>query len=88
MDGLEKFREHFKDFKENYVIIGGLASYLLLDDSGFDMVRATKDIDIVLSVEALNDEFVDHFWEFIQAGGYGAIKQSTGERRFYRFARK
>lgn len=85
MDGLDKFREHFKDFKGNYVIIGGLASYLLLDDSGFDMVRATKDIDIVLSVEALSDEFVSQFWAFVRAGGYSAIKQSTGERRFYRF---
>lgn len=85
MHGLDKFREHFKNFKENYVIIGGLASYLLLDDSGFDMVRATKDIDIVLSVEALSDEFVNHFWEFVRAGGYSAAKQSTGERRFYRF---
>lgn len=85
MDGLDKFREHFKDFKENYVIIGGLASYLLLDDSGFDMVRATKDIDIVLSVEALTDKFVSHFWTFVKAGGYSSIRQSTGERQFYRF---
>lgn len=85
MDGLDKFREHFIDFKENYVIIGGLASYLLLDESGFDMVRATKDIDIVLCAEALDKKFVNHFWDFVRAGGYSAIKQSTGERRFYRF---
>ncbi len=49
------------------------------------MARATKDIDIVLSVEALSDEFVSHFWAFVRAGGHNAIRQSTGERRFYRF---
>lgn len=58
--GLDKFREYFQDFKDNYVIIGGLASYLLLDDAGFDMARATKDIDLVLSVEALNDAFISN----------------------------
>ena len=67
MDGLDKFREYFQDFKDNYVIIGGLASYLLLDDAGFDMARATKDIDLVLSVEAPNDRFISQFWKFVKA---------------------
>ena len=65
--GLDKFREYFQDFKDNYVIIGGLASYLLLDDAGFDMARATKDIDLVLSVEAPNDRFISQFWKFVKA---------------------
>ena len=38
IDGLDKFQEYFQYFQDNYVIIGGLASYLLLDDAGFDMV--------------------------------------------------
>ena len=32
--------------------------------------RATKDIDLVLIVEALSDAFVQRFWEFIKTGGY------------------
>ncbi|WP_312459224.1 hypothetical protein [Proteiniclasticum sp.] len=83
--GLHKFREYFQDFKDNYVITGGLASYLLLDDAGFDMARATKDIDLVLSVEALTDTFISQFWKFVKAGGYTCIRKSTGKRRFYRF---
>ena len=83
--GLDKFREYFQDFKDNYVIIGGLASYLLLDDAGFDMARATKDIDLVLSVEALTDTFISQFWKFVKAGGYTCVRKSTGKRRFYRF---
>ena len=86
--GLDKFREYFQDFKDNYVIIGGLASYLLLDDAGFDMARATKDIDLVLSVEALTDTFISQFWKFVKAGGYTCIRKSTGKRRFYRFTER
>lgn len=75
--GLDKFREYFQDFKDNYEIIGGLAIYLLLDDAGFDNTRATKDIDLVLSVEALNDTFIGQYWKFVKAGGYTCVRKST-----------
>ncbi len=29
--GLKKFREHFKDFRDNYIIIGGNACDVILD---------------------------------------------------------
>jgi hypothetical protein len=47
--------------------------------------RATKDLDIVLYVEALDAEFVRAFWEFVRAGGYEVQEKSTGEKQFYRF---
>lgn len=50
--------------------------------------RATKDLDIVLVIEALNAEFAGAFWAFIRAGKY-AIRQVggiDGQRPvFYRF---
>jgi len=32
--------------------------------------RATKDLDIVLSVETLDVSFVRAFWEFVRTGKY------------------
>jgi hypothetical protein len=44
---LEKFREHFAGFEDNYVIIGGTACDIALRDT--DMrPRATDDIDMIL----------------------------------------
>ena len=47
--------------------------------------RATKDLDIVLCVEALDAEFVSAFWTFVKAGQYEHRQKSTGQRQFYRF---
>ena len=57
---------------------------LLLDEGGLDF-RATKDIDVVLYVEAVSAEFLDAFWTFVKDGGYKIAQQGTGERLFYRF---
>jgi hypothetical protein len=82
--GLELFGHHFRDFRDRYVLIGGVASALAMEDAG-DSFRATKDLDIVLVVEALDAGFVAHFWAFIDAGGY-QIRLKGGEKPcFYRF---
>jgi hypothetical protein len=47
--GLEIFKEYFKDYSENYIIIGGTACDVIIDDAGFE-ARATKDIDIILII--------------------------------------
>ncbi len=47
--------------------------------------RATKDLDLVLCVEAIKTEFVQHFWDFINAGGYQFRKKDTGKAHLYRF---
>lgn len=82
--GLDVFREHFKDFQKSYVLIGGVACYLNMDEAGIDF-RATKDLDIVLCAEALDADFIAHFWEFVKAGGYQNQQKSTGDKQFYRF---
>ena len=50
--GLAKFREQFRSHAGQYVLIGGAACDLLMEEAGLEF-RATKDLDIVLSVEAL-----------------------------------
>lgn len=82
--GLDIFREHFKDYAENYVIIGGTACDININELGLTP-RATKDIDIILVVEALNSEFVKHFWEFIKSGNYGGKEKNMDDRKYYRF---
>lgn len=83
--GLETFKEHFKDFQDSYIIIGGTACDIILEEAGFSP-RATDDIDMILIVEVLSEEFVVKFWEFIKLGQY-AIQQINEEKRnCYRFA--
>lgn len=82
--GIEKFRDHFKDYGNQYVVIGGMACDLLLNDAGLDF-RITKDIDMVLIIEAMTEEFAEAFWKFIDNGGYEARQRSTGKHEFYRF---
>lgn len=82
--GLDKFKEYFKYFPGSYVIIGGTACDIIIGAAGLTP-RATKDIDIILIVEALTPAFVRHFWEFIKDGNYEKREKSTEERKYYRF---
>lgn len=58
--GLALFREQFRAYTGQYILIGGTACDLLMGEAGLEF-RATKDLDIVLSVEALDAEFVRAF---------------------------
>lgn len=82
--GIEKVKEYFKDFTGSYIIIGGTACDIILDDAGFTP-RATKDIDIILIVEALEPEFVKQFWAFIKEADYERKEKSDEKRKYYRF---
>lgn len=82
--GLERFRDHFSQYGDRYVLIGGAAVDLLMDEAGIAF-RATKDLDIVLLVESLDAEFGAAFWEYVGAGGYEHRHKGTGKPCFYRF---
>jgi len=84
--GLEKFKEYFENHKNQYVFIGGTACDILMDELGAPF-RATKDLDIVLIIEALDISFGNTFWQFIEAGGYKHRQKSTGKNQFYRFSK-
>jgi hypothetical protein len=84
--GLEVFRQYFADFADQYVLIGGTASFLAMDAAGLD-ARLTKDLDIVLLAEALTPEFGRTFWRFVDAGGYRVQQEAAEPRRFYRFSK-
>ena len=82
--GIDQFKAHFAGFADRYILIGGAACYLVMEEAGLDF-RATKDLDIVLSVEALDSEFVGAFWDFVKKGGYKNQQKSTGKKLLYRF---
>jgi hypothetical protein len=82
--GLDVFLAHFRPFNDRFVLIGGTACDLAMTEAGLEF-RATKDLDIVLWLEALDEAFVKAFWEFVRAGRYQIQQKSTGERRSYRF---
>jgi len=78
--GLERFKEHFAGFEENYVIIGGTACDIVLQDT--DMrPRTTDDIDMILIIEKMTPEFGKHFWDFIVLGGYKTRQRQRGDKK-------
>jgi len=82
--GIDIFRRYLMDFSDKYILIGGAACDEHLTDKGLNF-RATKDLDIMLIVEAFGSDFVKIFWEFIKEGNYANRQKSTGERKYYRF---
>src|SRR5688572_463703 len=84
--GLDKFKEYFKGYEANYVVIGGTACDVILSNAGLT-ARATKDVDMVVVVEALTKEFVSRFWEFVADGQYSVKEKSLEERKHYRFGK-
>ena len=55
--GIEIFRERFRGFPDSLVLIGGAACDEWFSRLGMTF-RATRDLDIVLILEAVTDNFV------------------------------
>lgn len=78
MEGLGKFREAFKDFSDNYVIIGGTACDITM--AGTEVrARATHDIDMIIVVERMTPQYGESFWQFIREAGYRPEKRKAKE---------
>lgn len=88
MVGLDKFREAFAEFSENYVIIGGTACDIAMSGTVV-RPRATHDIDMIVVVENMTPEFGQRFWDFINEAGYRPErrKSEVGEPTKYELYR-
>ena len=84
--GVEKFKEYFRDYAGQYTFIGGTACDIILGNLGEDF-RATKDLDMVLILEELSEQFANTFMQFVEDGGYEHINKGTGENQFFRFSK-
>ena len=82
--GLDTFINFFKGYEDNYVLIGGAACSLWLEERGLPF-RSTKDLDIVVIVEGNTDEFFKRFWLFIEDGKYKSGERKDGSLQLYRF---
>ncbi len=82
--GVEIFKERFGRYQGQYAFIGGTACDIILGKLGVDF-RATKDLDMVLLIEAVDDAFINEFIAFVEDGGYQHINKGTDENQFYRF---
>lgn len=88
MKGLDIFREHFAKFSDHYVLIGGTACDLAFSAAGIEF-RATRDLDIVLMIESLDEAFGQTVMDFVEAGGYEHRRRTEGDEalQFYRFTK-
>ena len=77
--------EWFKGNESQYAIIGGTACDILMTEEGLDF-RATKDIDLVLIIEAVDAAFGRKFWDYVKQAGYEHRNKSSGMPQFYRFS--
>jgi hypothetical protein len=82
--GLDPFREYFAGCEGQYVLIGGTACDIIFGEAGIEF-RQTRDFDMVLCIEALDTQFAERFWAFIEAAGYQNRQRGDGEKQFYRF---
>lgn len=78
MDGLDKFREAFRDFSDNYVVIGGSACEIVMAGTTV-RPRATHDIDMIIIVENMTPEFGKRFWDFIREAKYRPERRRNGD---------
>lgn len=84
VSGLDVFRAHFADYRDQYVLIGGAACDLYSSNLDFPF-RTTRDLDIVLCLEAMSASFVRAFWQFVRDGQYQMGQRADGKPQFYRF---
>ncbi|ESQ80301.1 hypothetical protein [Asticcacaulis benevestitus] len=82
--GLDKFRKFFAGHEDSYAVIGGSACDIIFNTAGIPF-RATKDIDMVISVEVVSAAFAKVFADFLAAGGYEVLEGTDGPRQFFRF---
>jgi hypothetical protein len=85
--GLGVFGAWFGEHRDKYVLIGGAAAQSIMAAEDLEF-RATKDLDVVLIVEALTPAFGELFWDFVRAGGY-AMREvgDTVQPTYYRFTK-
>lgn len=84
VNGLNRFREAFAAHHDQFTLIGGAAASEWFEQAGLSF-RATKDLDIVLLIESLDDDFLNTFWTFVREGRYQTRQRSDGSRGYYRF---
>ena len=85
VSGFTKFKERFQGFENQYVIIGGTACDLIMENEELPFC-ATKDVDIVLIVESITAEFGKEYEDVrrnLRSVGFG--RNPKGDSSFLYF---
>jgi hypothetical protein len=80
--GIASFIEKFRDYGDCYTIIGGTACDILMTEADTEF-RATKDIDMILILEARQRDFIKIFWEYVIEAGYKFGWKNSDTVHFY-----
>jgi hypothetical protein len=81
--GLKHFAERLSEFKEHYVLVGGVAGDMLMTAIGGDF-RATKDLDFVVFMKP-DPKFLAALAGYIKEGEYENKEKSDGSPQYFRF---
>lgn len=65
VQGMAHFSENFEDYKDDYIIIGGIATAINQRRFGFAS-KATKDFDLIVLDESEESAFVSHFVDYVR----------------------
>lgn len=86
MAGLEFLSDYMSDFKDDYVLIGGNACALHFTEVGADF-RETVDLDVVLVIETIKEDFYKRLSDFLVSNQYEGkvFKGSNPGGAAYRF---
>ena len=84
-DAYSMFEKAPADVRIIRPVSNGRINDILMTEEGLDF-RATKDIDLVLIIEAVDANFGKKFWEYVKQAGYEHCNKSSGVPQFYRFS--
>ena len=84
VEGLETFTKYFKGYEDCYILIGGTACDLWIENAGGEF-RKTKDLDVIVVAGNVTVEFVKRLWAFYAEGGYTLAQKKSGDPAFFRF---
>ena len=82
--GIEKIKTYLGDYPGSYVIIGGTACSILMDEAGLKF-RSTSDVDMILLAGECPPEFLRQLQAMIRDGGYARGWKKDGEVYYFRF---
>lgn len=80
--GFDHFCNYLTGLESLYVIIGGGAASILMEDEGLEF-RATKDVDLV--VLGRSEELNTRILAYVKEGEYKIKEATDGSPRYYRF---
>lgn len=79
------FFKTFETYKNDYVVIGGNAASILIENQ-YGTFRQTQDYDIVVLFENVENGFAKVFFEYIEQHGYNfSSGHSKDQHQYYRF---